>query len=125
MSELTILVVDDSPSMRRSLVVALLRIDGVACIEAADGVEAVRRLVEGRFDAVICDINMPVMDGLKVISHMRRTPEHSDVPVVVVTTESGAEDRERAMALGADRYLTKPLQAHSVVHAVKELLQIA
>ncbi len=101
----------------------LQKIDGVVCHEAGDGVEALRKLAGAKFDVVVCDINMPVMDGLKVISHMRQSAELRAVPVVVITTETGAEDRRRALALGADRYLVKPVKAKVVTETVLELLE--
>ncbi len=123
-AEIRVLVVDDSPTLRKSVIYALQKIDGVVCVEAADGVEAVRRLGQETFHAVMCDINMPVMDGLKVIGWMRGRPDLAGVPVVVITTESAEEDRRRALALGANRYLVKPVQSREVVDAVRELLHL-
>jgi two-component system chemotaxis response regulator CheY len=65
------------------------------------------------------------MDGLKLIKHVRADARHKGVPILVVTTEGGDEDRERAMLLGATAYITKPIQAPQVVAKVKELLGIA
>ncbi len=123
MRDVKVLVIDDSQAMRKSIVYAIQKIDGVACVEAADGAEAVKKLAQDVFDVVICDINMPVMDGLKVISHMRQSDGLKGIPIVVITTEGGSEDRERALALGADRYLVKPVQARVVIDTVRELLQ--
>ena len=120
---LKVLVVDDSQAMRRSIVYALQKLDGVTCLEAEDGVEAVKKLSQARYDAVVCDINMPIMDGLKVISHMRQSDDLREIPIVVITTEGGAEDRARALALGANRYLVKPIQAKVVVETLRELLE--
>jgi two-component system, chemotaxis family, chemotaxis protein CheY len=119
---LKVLVVDDSQAMRRSIVYALQKLSGVTCLEAADGAEAVKKLAQARYDAVICDINMPVMDGLKVISHMRQVDDLREVPIVVITTEGGASDRQRALALGANRYLVKPVQARVVIDTIRDLL---
>jgi len=116
------LVVDDSPAMRRQLSHALLRTLGITAVEAADGAEAWKRLAESRFDIVLTDINMPVMDGLKLIALLRRAGAHRDVPVVVITTEGAEADRGRAMALGASAYLVKPVQSQQVANAVRELL---
>ncbi len=118
------LVVDDSQAMRRSIMYALQRLTGVVCTEAQDGAEGLKKLTQARFDLVLTDINMPLMDGLKLISHIRQTPEHRSVPIIVVTTEGAAADRERAMKLGASAYLVKPVQAKVVLDTVRDLLKL-
>jgi two-component system chemotaxis response regulator CheY len=117
------LVVDDSPAMRRQLAHALQRALGIAAVEAADGAEAWKKLAEDRFDVVLTDVNMPVMDGLKLIALLRRTGVHRHVPIVVITTEGAEADRERALALGANAYLVKPVQSQQVANAVRRLLE--
>ncbi|NOJ78466.1 response regulator [Myxococcus xanthus] len=118
------LVVDDSQAMRRSIMYALQRLSGVVCTEAQDGAEGLKKLTQGRFDLVLTDINMPLMDGLKLISHIRQATEHRNVPIIVVTTEGAAADRERAMKLGASAYLVKPVQAKVVLDTVRDLLKL-
>ena len=118
------LVVEDSMLLRRSLVAALRRIDGLVCVEAADGADALKRLMTEGFDIILTDINMPVMDGLKLISAVRAMPQHADVPIVVITTEGAQQDRDRAMGLGASWYMVKPVQAPDVIVVVKELLNL-
>ena len=119
------LVVDDSAMLRKSMVAALRRIEGLSCAEAGDGGEGLKRLSSERFDIVITDINMPVMDGLKLIAAIRQPPLQLEIPIVVITTESDSQDRERALALGASRYMVKPVQAPDVIAAVKDLLNLA
>lgn len=121
---LTALVVDDSPAMRRHLVAALLRIEGLGCAEAEDGVDGLRRATGNRYDLVLTDINMPMLDGLKLIAALRGKPEYVNVPIVVVTTESAEVDRRRAMELGASAYLVKPVQAQDVIDTAKLLLNV-
>ncbi|MCE9672940.1 response regulator [Myxococcus stipitatus] len=118
------LVVDDSQAMRRSIMYALQRLSGVVCTEAQDGAEGLKKLTQGRFDLVLTDINMPLMDGLKLIRHIRQATDHRDVPIVVITTEGAAADRERALALGASAYLVKPVQAKVVMDTVRDLLKL-
>jgi two-component system, chemotaxis family, chemotaxis protein CheY len=118
------LVVDDSAMLRKSVVAALKRIQGLSCAEARDGGEGLRKLSKERFDIILTDINMPVMDGLKLIAAVRRPPLQLDIPIVVITTESAEQDRDRALALGATRYMVKPVQAPEVIAAVKELLSL-
>lgn len=124
METLRALVVDDSPAMRRNLVYALSRLGGIECTEAQDGAEGLKKFHAGAFDLVLTDINMPLMDGLKLVSHIRQGGHRSQVPIVVITTESSQEDRARAMELGASAYLVKPIQARDVLDTVKGLLKL-
>lgn len=119
------LVVDDSQAMRRSLIYALQRLGPwLHTDEAQDGAEGLKKLTLGRYELVLTDINMPLMDGLKLIRHIRRTDAYRTVPIVVITTGSAVEDRERAMALGASAYLIKPVQSKVVQETVKSLLRL-
>jgi two-component system chemotaxis response regulator CheY len=117
------LIVDDSGAMRRQLVYALQRIPGMSAVEATDGADAWRKLSAASFDVVLTDINMPLLDGLKLVALLRAGGPHRRVPVVVITTEGAEADRRRAMALGANAYLVKPVQAEQVVEAVQGLLE--
>ena len=122
--EYTCLVVEDSPMMRQLLVFALSRVKNLRVTEADDGVDGLRKLAAGRFDIILTDINMPIMDGLKLVKRVRSDPTHKDTPVIIITTEGAAEDRKRAIELGANAYITKPIQAPQVIAKVKELLKI-
>lgn len=124
MTQIRALVIDDSQAMRRSIIYALQRLGGVVCVEAADGAEGLKKFTQGQFDLVLTDINMPLMDGLKLISHIRQGSSQNNVPIVVITTEGAVADRERAMALGASAYLVKPVQAKVVLETVKGLLNL-
>jgi two-component system chemotaxis response regulator CheY len=124
MSEFSCLVVEDSPMMRQLLVFALARIKKLTVVEAEDGVDGLRKLANNKFDLVITDINMPIMDGLKLVKRIRNDEVHKDVPIIIITTEGSTEDRQRAMALGANAYITKPIQAPQVIAKVKELLNV-
>jgi two-component system chemotaxis response regulator CheY len=125
MKEYTCLVVDDSPMMRQMVVFALARMQNISVTEADNGIEALKKLATQRFDLIIADINMPLMDGIKLVRWVRADVRHKDVPVLIISTESALEDRERAMAMGASAYITKPLQAQIVVATVAQLLDIA
>jgi two-component system chemotaxis response regulator CheY len=110
--------------MRQLVVFALGRLRNLRVTEADDGVDGLRKLAAGRFDIILTDINMPIMDGLKLIQRVRKDVNHKDTPIVVITTEGGREDRERALRLGANAYITKPIQAPRVMATVKELLKM-
>jgi len=124
MAHLNALIVDDSGAMRRQLAYALQRIPGVSAVEATDGADAWRKLSSASFDIVLTDINMPLLDGLKLVALLRASGPHQRVPVVVITTEGAEADRKRAMSLGASAYLVKPVQATQVVEAVRGLLRV-
>jgi len=124
MAQLHALIVDDSPAMRNQLSYALQRGMGMAATEAGDGADAWRKLAQASYDILITDINMPLMDGLKLVSLVRAGGPHQRIPIVVITTEGAEVDRRRAMALGASAYLVKPVQAQQVVETVRALLRL-
>lgn len=124
MPPINVLIVEDSPTMRQLIIFALKRLRDAEITEANDGVDGYKKLSQKKFDLVITDINMPVMDGLKLVSLIRRDQVHKDVPIVIITTEGAAEDKERAMGLGANAYITKPIQASKVLTTVKNLLNL-
>jgi two-component system chemotaxis response regulator CheY len=68
---------------------------------------------------------MPIMDGLKLVRRVRSDEALRHIPIIIITTEGAEEDRQRALALGANAYITKPIQAPQVIAKVKELLSIA
>jgi len=118
-----ILIVEDSPTMRQLLVFALKRMKDVEILEAQDGMDGLRKVTSDHFDLAFVDINMPIMDGLKLISLIRGEPGLAEMPICVITTEGAKEDRERALALGANEYLTKPIQANRVLAVAKSLMK--
>jgi two-component system chemotaxis response regulator CheY len=124
MAQFRCLVVEDSPMMRQLIVFALHRMRELEVVEADDGVDAMRKLAASKFDIVVTDINMPIMDGLKLVKRIRSDEAHKNVPIIIITTEGSQEDRSRALALGANAYITKPIQAPQVIAKVKELLKL-
>jgi two-component system chemotaxis response regulator CheY len=119
-----ILIVEDSPTMRQLLVFALRRLKNVEIVEAQDGMDGLRKVSSDHFDLALIDINMPVMDGLKLISLIRGEDSLKEIPIVVITTEGANEDRDRALTLGANEYLTKPIQANRVLAVARGLLKL-
>lgn len=124
MADFNILIVEDSPTMRQLISFALKRIRGVRIVEASDGVDGLKKVSAEKFDMIFTDINMPVMDGLKLISLVREDATHKGIPIVVITTEGAQEDRQRALALGANDYITKPIQPNRILEVAKQLLKI-
>src|SRR4029078_3484217 len=124
MAEYSCLIVEDSPMMRQLLVFALARVRNLRVTEADDGVDGVRKVASARYDLIVTDINMPIMDGLKLVKRVRSDPIHKDTPIVIITTKGAPEDPQPPLQLGANAYLTKPIQAPQVIATVKELLKI-
>ena len=124
MSEYNVLIVEDSPTMRQLIAFALKRIRGVRIVEANDGVDGLKKLSAERFDLILTDINMPIMDGLKLVSLVRNDGNYKHIPIVVITTEGAQEDRERALALGANDHITKPIQPTKILDVARALLKI-
>jgi len=124
MSDYNVLIVEDSPTMRQLIAFALKRIRGVRIVEANDGVDGLKKLSSERFDLILTDINMPIMDGLKLVSLVRNDANYKSIPIVVITTEGAQEDRERALALGANDYITKPIQPTKILDVARTLLRI-
>jgi len=110
--------------MRQLIAFALKRIRGVRIVEASDGVDGLKKLSSERFDLILTDINMPIMDGLKLVSLVRNDANYRTIPIVVITTEGAQEDRERALALGANDYITKPIQPTKILEVARTLLKI-
>ena len=110
--------------MRQLIVSALQEIEDLHVIEADDGVDALKKLAAARFDIILTDINMPMMDGLKLVKHVRSMEGHKDVPIVIITTEGAEVDRQRALALGANAYIVKPIRGPQVLSTVRDLLHV-
>lgn len=116
------LIVEDAAIMRAILGRAVSVLPNVAWDEAVDGVDALRKLRRVSYDCVFVDVNMPRIDGLKLIERIRGKGTKEAPRIVVVTTHRAERDRERAMALGADAYLIKPVRLPEVTSLVRRLL---
>ncbi|MDA8168770.1 MAG: response regulator [Nitrospiraceae bacterium] len=117
-----ILVVEDSPTMRQLISFAMRRVPASKVIEATDGVDALKKLSSNGVDLILADINMPVMDGLKLVSLVRGNPAYKEIPIIMITTEGAEEDKKRALSIGANAYLTKPVQTQQLVKLVGDFL---
>ena len=129
-SEGHVLVAEDSKYVRNIIVEALKATKFSAHVLAVEnGLElttSFAKLVSehAAIDLAIIDLNMPIMDGLKLVSLMKSNPLYRDIPVVIISTEGAVEDRERGMALGARAYLPKPIQTNNLLKTVRELLNL-
>ncbi|MCD6187935.1 MAG: response regulator [Desulfuromusa sp.] len=117
-----VLVVDDSPTMRQLIIFALQRLPGLKITEAGDGVAALKQLSGEKYDLLLTDINMPMMDGLKLVGLIRKDAIYAKLPIIVISTEGSNVTRERAIAIGANEYITKPLQTTRLIEVVRRLL---
>ena len=117
-----VLVVDDSPTMRQFIVFALQRLPNLHIDEAGDGVAALKKLSAQKYDLLLTDINMPMMDGLKLVELVRNDKLYETLPIIVITTEGSDVTRERALQTGADEFVTKPLQTARLIEVVRRLL---
>src|SRR5262245_45022711 len=107
----------------RSFVAASLEEEGdVEVVAAGNGFQALALLPTGHFDLVITDVNMPDINGLELIRFLRASPTHRTTPVVIISTEGRERDRDRALGLGADAYLTKPFAPEALVALVRKHL---
>lgn len=122
MEQITFLIVEDSPTMRQLLSFSLKRFRGCKIIEAIDGVDALKKLASEKVDMILADINMPVMDGLKLITIIKQNPKMKELPIIIITTEGAEEDRQRGLKLGANAYITKPVQANHLLKTITDLL---
>lgn len=119
----TILVVDDSASMR-SLVSMTLTDDGFDVIEACDGRDALKKLSGQKIHLVISDVNMPNMDGITFVTEMKKLASYKFVPVVMLTTEGSAERKSAAQGAGAKAWVVKPFQPAQLLAGVRKLLLV-
>lgn len=122
MAEYTVLITEDSPTMRFFISFSLKRLPGVNVLEASDGVQALKMLNDGKIDLVIADINMPLMSGLDLLTKVRQDSKLKDLPVVLCTTEEKV--REQGKKLGANAFLSKPVRQDELSNTVRELLNI-
>jgi two-component system, chemotaxis family, chemotaxis protein CheY len=119
-----VLVVEDSSAMRGLIASVIDQIGGCEVVEVPSGYEALRRLPREGFDLVITDINMPDINGLELISFLRKNPAYQKTPVIIISTESSERDREKGLALGANAYVTKPFAPAELTATVKKLLSL-
>jgi two-component system chemotaxis response regulator CheY len=119
-----VLVVDDSASMRSLLVSTLEEIDGIETVQASNGFEALKALPMQSFDLVLTDINMPEINGLEIVHFIKNNQTYRKIPLIIISTEQGQADIQKGLALGAQKYITKPFDPEQVKKAVKELLNL-
>jgi two-component system chemotaxis response regulator CheY len=116
-----ILIVDDSASIRQAVKIALSG-QGHDVSEAANGSEGAAKASASRFDLIITDLNMPVMDGLSMIRKIRTDAVYAGVPIVFLTTESDPAIKGQAKSAGATGWITKPFNADQLCRIVSKVV---
>ena len=123
MSDLNILVVDDSSTMRRIVKQALSKSGFTKVTEASDGSDALVKCGDEQFDCVLTDWNMPEVDGLELTTKLRANPNYAEVPIMMITTEGGKQDVIEALTKGVNSYIVKPFTPDTLKAKMDELLK--
>jgi CheY-like chemotaxis protein len=121
---MNILFIEDDP-MNRRVVKDMLDVAGATMAEAGLAEEGLARIEYEEFDVILMDLRMPGMDGIEAIRHIRARPdEKANLPVIVVTADTGADLRERCMEAGADDVLFKPVAMDALFDSIGRVLAI-
>jgi two-component system chemotaxis response regulator CheY len=118
----TILIVDDSSSLRTVVKIALVRA-GYDVLEAGDGKEGLTQLDKaGKVNLIVSDVNMPHMDGITFVTEVKKHPRHRFTPVIMLTTEGADSKKDQGRAAGAKAWITKPFNPPQLLDAVSKLI---
>ena len=115
-----VLVVDDSATVRQQVSMALTQA-GIAVLEAVDGIDGANQISSGGIDCVVCDVNMPNMNGIEMVEKVKSENRFSDLPIIMLTTEGAKDLIAQAKSAGACGWIVKPFKADMLVAAVKKL----
>lgn len=118
--KLRVLVVDDYEKIRIALA-SVLRKYGMEPVEAGNGVEALDTLAKQEFDLIFTDIVMPEMDGFELCQEIRRKTEYRNLPIVVTSTHADASYIIKALRMGADDYIAKPIEEELVAKVIQRI----
>lgn len=122
MSDLFILIVDDSPTMRRIIKNTLERLGHKDSVEAGNGKEALQQLKEHPINFIVTDWNMPEMNGLEFVTELRSTPEYENLPILMITTRGMKDDVLQAVQAGVNNYVVKPFTPETLEQKISKLL---
>ena len=117
----TILVVDDSASIRQ-MVAFTLKSSGYEVVEAVDGMDGLEKAKSKSFNLILTDQNMPRMDGLTLVKSLRALPQYKTVPILMLTTESSDAMKAQGKAAGATGWLVKPFDPQKLIEVVKKVI---
>lgn len=117
----TILIVDDSVSLRQVVAIALSGA-GYEVIEAGDGLEGLALLDGRKIHLIISDVNMPNMDGITMVTEVKKNPNYKFTPIIMLTTESQDEMKDKGRAAGVKAWVVKPFKPEQMLDAVSKLI---
>ncbi len=114
-----VLIVDDSPTVRKFVSVSL-SMQGFSVVAACDGMDALEKLPQSKFDLVITDLNMPNMDGFELIKALRENADYKDLPVIILTSLGDEANKEQGAKLGVNSYVVKPFSLEKIQYEVSK-----
>lgn len=117
-----VLTVDDSASVRQMVSFTLSKA-GFEVSEAVDGKDGLAKAASAKFDMIITDLNMPNVDGIQLITGVRKLPGYAFVPILMLSTESQAEKRDAGRKAGATGWIVKPFNADQLISVVHKLVK--
>ena len=117
-----ILTVDDSASVRQMVSFTSRKAD-YEVVEAVDGKDGLAKVSSGKFDLIVTDLNMPHVDGIQMITAVRKLPGYSFIPILMLTTESQAEKKDAGRKAGATGWIVKPFNADQLIDVVQKLVK--
>lgn len=117
----TIMIVDDSDSLRKVVGIAL-KGAGYEVLEGCDGQDALAKLTGQKVHLIISDVNMPKMDGITFLSAVKQMPAYKFTPVIMLTTESEESKKRAGQAAGAKAWMVKPFKPEMLLNAVQKLV---
>lgn len=117
----TILIVDDSASVRQVVSIAL-KSAGYDVMEGSDGADALTKLTGQKVHLIISDVNMPIMDGITFVKEVKKLADYKFTPIIMLTTESQEGKKQEGQAAGAKAWIVKPFQPEQMLDAVSKLI---
>lgn len=118
-----ILIVEDSPITSAMITSAVEVVEGLEVFESKSGFEALKLLPHHSFNLILTDINMPDINGLELVSFIKKNPDYKQIPLIIITTEGSERDREKGLSLGANEYLVKPFNPEELQKLVRRYLK--
>lgn len=117
----TILIIDDSASIRQIVSVTLIKA-GYDVIEATDGMDAISKLKGQKIHLIVCDLNMPNMDGFSFVKHAKQLPEYKFTPVLMLTTESQIHRKLEGKTAGVRAWIVKPFKPEQLAATIEKMI---
>jgi two-component system chemotaxis response regulator CheY len=117
----TIMAIDDSASIRQVVSITLKKA-GYEVIEASDGRDALKKLTGQKVHLMLCDVNMPNMDGITFLKEIRQNPNYKFTPIIMLTTESQEAKKQEGKAAGARAWVVKPFKPEQMLAAIEKLI---